>query len=129
MPKPCARNYTPSRNELTFSKGKKELLPGIWSIPAPGHTPGHIGLLFESQGQTLLDLSDTLHTRVQFTHPDWSPRFDTDGKKAAQTRKEMLTIAAEENHLTLFYHLAHPGLGTIQQKGEGFKWQPREGKD
>ena len=118
----------PIQERIDFFKGKKELLPGIWSVPAPGHTPGHIGLLFESEGQTLLDLSDTLHTRVQFSHPDWSPRFDTDGKKAAQTRREMLTIAAEENHLTLFYHLAHPGLGTIQQKGEGFKWQPREGE-
>ncbi|MFO8037757.1 MAG: MBL fold metallo-hydrolase [Anaerolineales bacterium] len=118
----------PIRQRLTLIRAEEEFIAGIRAVAAPGHTPGHIGLLIESRGETLLDLSDTLHTRVQFLHPEWSPRFDTDPEVAAQTRAEMLSFAADEGHLTLFYHLALPGLGTIRRDGDIFQWQPWEGE-
>jgi glyoxylase-like metal-dependent hydrolase (beta-lactamase superfamily II) len=118
----------PIRQRLTFIHAQEEFISGIRAVAAPGHTPGHIGLLLESSGETLLNLSDTLHTRVQFFHPEWSPRFDTDPEQAAQTRREMLSLAADEGYLTLFYHLALPGLGTIQRDADIFQWQPWEGE-
>ncbi len=117
----------PIRQRLTLIEGDEEPVPGVHAAAALGHTPGHIGLLVESKGETLLDLSDTLHTRVQFLHPEWSPRFDTDPEQAAQTRGEMLSLAADEGHPTLFYHLALPGLGTVKRDGDIFQWHPWEG--
>lgn len=117
----------PIHQRLTLIQAEDEFIDGIRAVAAPGHTPGHIGLLIENNGETLLDLSDTLHTRVQFLHPEWSPRFDTDPEEAAQTRREMLSLAADEGHLTLFYHLALPGLGTVRRDGDIFQWQPWEG--
>lgn len=114
----------PIEERLNLISEERELVPGIQAVSAPGHTPGHMALLIEDGDHSLLDLSDTLHTKVQLAHPDWSPRFDVDPHEAAKTRKALLARAAEEGLPTLLYHLGFPGLGRISTQGKGFAWQP-----
>jgi len=118
------RVLDPLREKLTLLEGGEEIAPGVVTLFAPGHTPGHTGLLIESQGEKLLDLVDTLHIEIQLLHPEWSPRFDSQPKVSPVTRREMLQKAADEKLLTRFYHLPFPGLGCVEPEGEAFVWKP-----
>lgn len=99
-----------------------EIVPGVTLIAAYGHTPGHTGLLVESGGQKFFHAVDMLHMPVQFAHPEWSLIFDSDSSVSVPTRRRLLQHAAEENWLTLFYHLPFPGLGTVQPAGAAYKF-------
>lgn len=104
----------------------EEIMAGMTAVPIPGHTPGQIGLLFESEGEKLLHLADLLHSPMQFAHPEWSPRFDDDASVAVPSRRKALAHAADENTLALFYHLSFPGLGHITRAEQAFAWHPTQ---
>jgi glyoxylase-like metal-dependent hydrolase (beta-lactamase superfamily II) len=102
----------------------EQIIPGVTAVPLPGHTPGQIGLLIESGGDSLLHLADLLHSPIQFGHPEWSPTYDADTHQSVPTRRDALGRAADEHRLALFYHLAFPGLGRVERAAEGFTWRP-----
>ena len=95
------------------------ILPGVTAVPIPGHTPGQIGILFESNGETLIHLADALHSPMQFAHPEWSPRFDADSTLSVQTRRAVLARCADDHLLTMFYHLTFPGVVRIARAEDG----------
>ncbi len=100
------------------------ILPGMTAVPIPGHTPGQIALLLESEDQTLIHMADLLHSPMQFAHPEWSPTFDADTRISVPTRCDALGRAADENLLALFYHLTFPGLGRVKRAAQAFTWEP-----
>lgn len=108
---------------LSLLDGREELLPGITVFPAIGHTPGHLALLLESEGEQLLDVVDAIHFAVQLDEPSWSPSFDWDTRYSVPTRRSLLELAASEGLLTLVYHYPYPGLGTFSREGGGFGWE------
>jgi glyoxylase-like metal-dependent hydrolase (beta-lactamase superfamily II) len=101
----------------------EQILPGMTAVPIPGHTPGQIALLLESGNEKLLHMADLLHSPMQFAHPEWSARFDADTRVSVPTRRRALGRAADENMLTLFYHLTFPGLGWVKRAEQGFIWE------
>ena len=109
---------------LRLIEMNEEIIPGMTALPLPGHTPGQIGLLIESEDEKLLHLADALHTPVQFAHPEWSAKFDDDTSISVPTRRDALVRSADENLLTFFYHLTFPGLGHVKWSDEGFIWEP-----
>jgi glyoxylase-like metal-dependent hydrolase (beta-lactamase superfamily II) len=114
-------------NNLRLIEGNEQIIPGLTAVPIPGHTPGQIGLLIESEGERLIQLADLLHTPMQFAHPEWSPSFDADPVLSATTRRSTLRRAADQNLLVLFYHLPFPGVGWVGVTGQEFVWKPVEG--
>lgn len=113
-------------DQFSFLNDGDTLAPGVTLVAMPGHTPGHTGLLIESNGARLLHVVDLLHTLPQFKYPSWHIQFDTDGSLAEQSRKAILARAADEKLLTLFYHLPFPGLGQVVRVGGAFSFQPVE---
>jgi glyoxylase-like metal-dependent hydrolase (beta-lactamase superfamily II) len=102
----------------------EQIIPGLTAVPIPGHTPGQIALLLESENEKLLTMADLLHSPMQFAHPEWSSNFDVDTGVSVPTRRAMLGRAADENMLALFYHLTFPGLGRVARADKGFTWTP-----
>ncbi|NJL57321.1 MBL fold metallo-hydrolase [bacterium] len=100
------------------------ILPGLTALPTPGHTPGHIGLLFESAGERLLHLADLLHSPMQIVRPDWSAAFDADTSLSVPSREAALARAADTDALVMFYHLSFPGMGRVERHGTAFTWSP-----
>ena len=96
----------------------------IQALPAPGHTPGHIGIEVRSQGHRLWLLVDTLHALVQLGRTDWSPRFDVNPELARTTRSELLGQAARMGVPVHLYHFPFPGIGTVQEAGQAFVFKP-----
>lgn len=99
------------------------LAPGITAQALPGHTPGHHGMLIQSNGKQALHFVDALHVIIQMAHPDLSPIYDVDPVLSAQSRRTMLERAANTHLLTFSYHLPFPGIGYIVRKGDAFAWE------
>jgi len=108
----------------TFS-GSEPIVDGMQLVPLPGHTPGHTGYEFSSQGQKILFWGDTIHAlRVQLQHPEVTAIFDIDQTVAAATRAEWLAKLAREDVLIAGPHMNFPALGRLREEGSGYSWVP-----
>jgi glyoxylase-like metal-dependent hydrolase (beta-lactamase superfamily II) len=107
-----------------------EVVPGIVSIPAYGHTPGHTAFAIHSGNQSMLAMSDTVRNPYLFArNPDWQPIFDMDGALAVKARRDMLDRAAADRMLVEAYHFPFPACGHMIKSGSGYElvpveWQP-----
>lgn len=120
-----ARDTTgPYSDRLRFFEGETEILPGITSLPLPGHTPGHAGFTLNSGDASLLFWGDVVHSAaLQFAHPEWTVAFDMDPALTVQTRKHMLDRASADNMLVTGSHLDFPGLGRVLRKADSYRYQ------
>jgi glyoxylase-like metal-dependent hydrolase (beta-lactamase superfamily II) len=59
--------------------------PELRLTPSTGHTPGHVSVVIESEGERAVITGDMAHHPCQLAHPDWS-LADDDPKVAARTR-------------------------------------------
>jgi glyoxylase-like metal-dependent hydrolase (beta-lactamase superfamily II) len=109
-------------DHVMFVEGEQEIIPGVCTIPTPGHRPGHIALEITSGGQTLLHLGDALNSPVFVIRPDWLVKIDTFPEQGRITRQALLARAARENTLVFAAHPTFPGLGRIMRKGNEFDW-------
>jgi glyoxylase-like metal-dependent hydrolase (beta-lactamase superfamily II) len=125
------RIFTDIARQVTQFQPGKEVAPGIVTLPAPGHTPGHTVFAIHSGDQSLLVLSDTAqHPAVFARHPDWQAAFDIDGAAAVATRKKLFDRAAADRMLVTGYHFPFPACGHLVKTASGYEhvpveWQPR----
>lgn len=100
-----------------------EITAGIRSIPTPGHTPGHIGVLVASGDDQLLMVGDSIATpHTHFERPDWHLAFDLDPEQGVRTRRSLLDRIATDRLLVQGFHLPFPGVGRAVRDGSAFRW-------
>ncbi|WAC26774.1 MBL fold metallo-hydrolase [Ancylobacter sp. SL191] len=108
----------------------KEVVPGLTSVNAAGHTPGHTAYVLASGDGKLFIQSDTTNTPMLFArNPEWQVQFDMDGAKAVETRKRIYDMVAAERLQLTGYHYPFPATGFIEKDGAGYRvvpaiWQP-----
>jgi glyoxylase-like metal-dependent hydrolase (beta-lactamase superfamily II) len=116
--------YIDAKKFEAFEAGAT-IVPGVTSMAAHGHTPGHTTYAVESKGQKLVLWGDLLHiAAVQFAEPAVTIRFDSDSKAAAGARAKALEDAARDGYLVGIAHVSFPGLGHIRKEGSGYVWVP-----
>jgi glyoxylase-like metal-dependent hydrolase (beta-lactamase superfamily II) len=127
MARDSAAPYLASNQWKTFTNGSV-LVPGIQTVKANGHTPGHTAYAVESEGQKLLIWGDLVHAHaVQFARPGVSIEFDIDQKQAIATRKSIMKAMAASHSLVAGMHLPFPGIGYVRADGKGrYSWVPIE---
>lgn len=119
------RIFSDIANEVHRFKPGAELAPGIESIAAYGHTPGHTAFAIHSGGQSMLAMSDTVREPFLFVrHPQWQPSYDMDGPLAVETRSKMLDRAAADRMPVEAYHFPFPACGHIVKVASGFALEP-----
>ena len=119
------RVFSPIAKDVKQYEMDKEIVPGLTSVAAPGHTPGHTAYMLSSGSGKLLILSDTAnHPALFVRNPDWSAVFDMDADVARATRRKMLDLAASERAQVAFYHAPFPATGHITKDGDGFRFVP-----
>jgi glyoxylase-like metal-dependent hydrolase (beta-lactamase superfamily II) len=117
-------------NDVKRFEPGKEVAPGITSIAAHGHTPGHTAFAIASGNQSMLYLADTTnHPWLFVRNPEWQAVFDADGNMAAETRKKLLDRAAADKMIVHGYHFPFPASGYITRTATGYDlipvmWQP-----
>lgn len=117
-------NVVPVAERTRFIKPGEDVVSGIRSVDAPGHTPGHLAFTLESQGQRMLFWGDCAHHQVaSLARPDWHCVFDIDKELGAATRKRIYDMAATERIPVAGYHMPFPSLGYVERRAEGgYRW-------
>jgi glyoxylase-like metal-dependent hydrolase (beta-lactamase superfamily II) len=118
------RPYLASGRVKTF-EGNVDLFPGIRTVAAPGHTPGHTLYILENNGDKLIFFGDLIHVSgVQFADPTIIDGFDVDKKEAIAQRVKFYGEAAQQGYLIAGDHVSFPGVGRLRSKGKGYEWMP-----
>jgi glyoxylase-like metal-dependent hydrolase (beta-lactamase superfamily II) len=118
-------NVVPFAEKITFLEDDGEAVPGIRSVAAFGHSPGHMAYHLESGGERLLLWADTAnHYVMSVQRPDWHVRFDMDKDAAIATRRRILDMAAAERIPVAGYHMPFPALGYIDRHPDRYLWVP-----
>jgi glyoxylase-like metal-dependent hydrolase (beta-lactamase superfamily II) len=124
----AARLHLPRiRDRVRLFTPNSELVPGITTLSAAGHTPGHTVLRIESDDQAMLHLVDVFHhPGFDLEHPHWQTVFDHDPDQAYETRRRLLDAVSAEGTLLLSYHMPFPGLGYVGQTNDHYRWIPQK---
>jgi glyoxylase-like metal-dependent hydrolase (beta-lactamase superfamily II) len=101
--------------------GSANVTSRISVIESPGHTPGHVCVRVDGgDGTALLITGDVTHHPAQARHPDWNLAFDVDKPLAAETRRRVFTMLADEGWVQASGHYPRPGIGRVERDGNGF---------
>ncbi len=96
-----------------FVETNHRLSPELRLIPTTGHTPGHVSLVIESQGERAVITGDMIHHPCQIPNPGWALPFDTDSSEAVATRERMLADWEASDTLVIGTHFNAPTAGHI----------------
>lgn len=91
----------------------------ITMIPTPGHSPGHMSLHIQSDGEQALLTGDVAHHPCQMAHLDWSSTADSDPVQSAATRRDLFSRFADQPVLVIGGHF---NAGHIRRQGDGFRF-------
>lgn len=116
--------YQKAGKVKTYDPGT-QLFPGIFSISATGHTPGHSAYMIVRKGQQLVFWGDVIHAgAVQFADPAVTIDFDVDLSAAAAARRKTFSEAVKNSYWIAAPHLSFPGIGHLKANGKQYEWVP-----
>lgn len=108
---------------VRFVDVNEQLCDEIRLEPTPGHTPGHVSVNIESEGERAVITGDFLHHPCQMEEPYWECSADWDTSLAQKTRVESLGKLANEGVLVFGTHFATPSAGRVVRKGKHFQFE------
>ncbi|MBR9998480.1 MAG: MBL fold metallo-hydrolase [Cyclobacteriaceae bacterium] len=115
----------PVKDKVEFITEEKEILPGIFTHFAPGHTPGHMVVSFESEGEELYFTSDTVIFPLFLEQPELHISIDIMPEDADISKYRIYDLVADKKALVLAQHFhPFPSLGYIEKKEHGWSWKP-----
>lgn len=91
-------------------------------IPTPGHSPGHMSILVQSDGEEALLTGDVAHHPCQMAHLDWSSTADHDPVQSVEARKQLFSRFADKPTLVFGGHF---NPGHLVRDGSAFKLIPQ----
>ena len=97
---------------------------GVALLPSHGHTPGHVSVLIESNGDCAVITGDLMHSPCQVGYPEWSSTYDFDQQAAAVTRRAFLDRFADTGTLVIGTHFGTPTGVLVQRDGSTFRLTP-----
>ena len=116
------RSVTPIAKSAVLFRPGSELLPGVTTIAASGHTPGMSAILIHSGRQQLLITSDAAYSPLLNIDNSWRPGPDLDPESASQARKRLFDRAATDRIPVLGFHFPFPGIGNIRITDGAYRW-------
>ncbi len=115
----------PLNDKIDFLEDGGNVASGITAVLAPGHTPGHMAYMLESDGAQLMLIADLANHPVwSLAYPDWEVRFDMDKAMAAQSRRNVLGMLAADKVPMIGYHMPWPAIGYVETRDDGFRYVP-----
>ena len=117
------KNLLPIQEKFDVVENNHEVIPGIKLILAPGHTPGSIIVQIKSAKDELLCIGDLIHSRREFSQPDYYSFLDSDPEKALKLRTEGLMKISQSGTLIFACHFPFPGIGYFTQEKSILGWR------
>jgi glyoxylase-like metal-dependent hydrolase (beta-lactamase superfamily II) len=115
------RVFSPFKDVTRFT-WDREVAPGVTTVRADGHSPGHTTFLITSGNGRMMYVADITNKPALFArNPEWQVMFDMDAPKAVETRKRILDMTSADKIRTAFYHGPFPSVGQIARDGSGYR--------
>jgi glyoxylase-like metal-dependent hydrolase (beta-lactamase superfamily II) len=99
--------------------GEVELVPGIVTLPTPGHTPFHQSVLIENEGEAACFLGDVCPTSAHLPLP-WIMGYDVEPLVTLESKRWLLRRAREHGWLVVFEHDAAVAWDQIAHDGKAY---------
>jgi glyoxylase-like metal-dependent hydrolase (beta-lactamase superfamily II) len=104
-------------------EGEDEVVPGIFFVSVPGHTPGHTAFRLASGNAQLMISNDEAYVPALCArHPEWHGNFDQDGEMAEISRRKLLDWVVADQMLICGSHFPWPGLAKITKDGGSYAY-------
>ena len=104
---------------FTLLDGEAEVLPGLRSVPTPGHVPYHQSILVESGGERACFLADVVPTSAHLPLP-WIMAYDLEPLVTLESKRRLYARAELEGWLLVFGHDPAVVAGRLRSDGKGF---------
>ncbi len=116
-----AENFEPLRasGQLRLLDGDCELAPGLRGVVTPGHTPGHMSVVMESEGQAGVQLADMATYALHFERLGWMTAYDVEPLITLETKRRWQAWALEREVLLFFPHDPQRPAGRLQRDNSG----------
>jgi glyoxylase-like metal-dependent hydrolase (beta-lactamase superfamily II) len=130
---PEARRPLARRIQATFPTwknvrqvdGEVEVAPGVRTVAAPGHTPGHTAFHISSGAAQMIYSADTFYLpALSLATPQWQGVFDQDSQLAVKSRRALAERIVADKVMVSGYHFPWPGAGALAKDGEGYVLTP-----
>ena len=108
---------------IEMMEGEHVLTGELTAFPSPGHTPGHMSIMVNSQGERAIILGDAIHNQAQVNETDWESRADMDPVQTRITRGNLMQQLETENILGIIGHFPYPGFGKVVRADGRRYWQ------
>ncbi|UEM24213.1 MBL fold metallo-hydrolase (plasmid) [Skermanella mucosa] len=118
------RSVEPVTNGIELYEAGAEIVPGLTTLPAFGHTPGMANFLVQSGTDQLLLTADLAYHPIVNVDRPWVPGPDRDKDTAQASRRRIFDMAAADQILVLGFHFPFPGLGRMLKTDAGYAWVP-----
>lgn len=114
-------NYQPlvEGGQMRLLDGDTELAPGVWGVITPGHTPAHMSVRLESNGEHALYTCDMASFAVHFERLGWMTAYDVEPLVTLETKRRWQGWALETDALLLFPHDAYRPVGRYVMGEDG----------
>jgi glyoxylase-like metal-dependent hydrolase (beta-lactamase superfamily II) len=116
----------PVKNDIELYEAGTEIVPGLTTIVASGHTPGMATFLVHSGKDQLLLTADLAYHPVVNVDQPWLPGPDRDKEAALSSRRRIFDRAAADQIPVLGFHYPFPGLGRMLKTDGGYAWVPAD---
>lgn len=118
------RSVEPVAKGIELYEAGAEIVPGLTTIAAAGHTPGMVSFLVHSGRDQLLLTADLAYHPILNIDRPWRPGPDRDKDAALNARRRIFDRAASDRIPVLGFHYPFPGLGHLLRTDTGYAWVP-----
>jgi len=113
------------KKKVTPYEPGKDVAPGLQSVAAYGHTPGHNSFVLSSGSDKVFIQSDiTNHPALFVANPGWHLMFDQDPAMAEATRRKVYDMLVADKMRVQGYHYPFPANGYVEKDGNGYRLVP-----
>ncbi|MBZ0286691.1 MAG: MBL fold metallo-hydrolase, partial [Anaerolineae bacterium] len=114
-------NYEPlhESGQMRLLDGDADLAPGVRGVVTRGHTPGHMSVLLESNGQHLMFVCDMASYAIHFERLGWMTGYDVEPLETLETKRRWQAWALETNAILVFPHDTQRPVGRYVMGEDG----------
>jgi glyoxylase-like metal-dependent hydrolase (beta-lactamase superfamily II) len=104
-------------------EGAAEILPGVRTMPTPGHTRGHHSIVIEGRERTLVFAGDLLPTRHHLGAP-YNMAYDLFPLENRTSKQELLQWLADRNGLLAIDHEIETPILSVRRADAWYEFVP-----
>ncbi len=106
-------NYEPlyQSGQMRLLDGDMELASGIYGVITRGHTPAHMSIRFESNGQHGMFVCDMASYAIHFERLGWMTGYDVEPLETLESKRRWQKWALETNATLFFPHDSQRPVG------------------